>query len=114
MGVDVIEAVSPTPSEGVFQAVSEIARRSKNAVIAGLSRAHPKDIDRCAEAVKFAKRGRVHTVIPTSPLHMGVKLNITPEPVVDLPISNLTRPRNPVAVAQVSAQRGTPTEMEFR
>src|ERR1700747_3103169 len=41
MGVDVIEAVSPTPSEGDSQAVSEIARRSKNAVIAGLSRAHP-------------------------------------------------------------------------
>ena len=67
MGVDVIEAGFPITSEGDFQAVSEIARRSKNAVIAGLSRAHPKDIDRCAEAVKFAKRGRVHTVIATSP-----------------------------------------------
>src|SRR3954468_7390904 len=54
MGVDVIEAGFPITSEGDFQAVSEIARRSKNAVIAGLSRAHPKDIDRCAEAVKFA------------------------------------------------------------
>jgi hypothetical protein len=78
MGVDVIEAGFPITSEGDFQAVSEIARRSKNAVIAGLSRAHPKDIDRCAEAVKFAKRGRVHTVIATSPLHMRVKLNMTP------------------------------------
>src|SRR5262249_3147007 len=47
MGVDVIEAGSPIPPEGDFQAVSEIARRSKNAVIAGLSRAHPADIDRC-------------------------------------------------------------------
>ena len=70
MGVDVIEAGFPITSEGDFQAVSEIARRSKNAVIAGLSRAHPADIDRCAEAVKFAKRGRVHTVIATSPLHV--------------------------------------------
>src|SRR6201999_1070563 len=61
MGVDVIEAGFPITSEGDFQAVSETARRSKNAVIAGLARAHPKDIDRCAEAVKFAKRGRVHT-----------------------------------------------------
>ena len=78
MGVDVIEAGFPITSEGDFQAVSEIARRSKNAVIAGLSRAHPKDIDRCAEAVKFARRGRVHTVIATSPLHMRVKLNMTP------------------------------------
>src|ERR1041384_8733831 len=56
MGVDVIEAGFPITSEGDFHAVSEIARRSKNSVIAGLSRAHPKDIDRCAEAVKFARR----------------------------------------------------------
>ena len=83
MGVDIIEAGFPITSEGDFQAVSEIARRSKNAVIAGLSRAHPKDIDRCAEAVKFAKRGRVHTVIATSPLHMRVKLNMTPEQVIE-------------------------------
>ena len=46
MGVDVIEAGFPITSEGDFQAVSEIARRSKNSVIAGLSRAHPADIDR--------------------------------------------------------------------
>jgi 2-isopropylmalate synthase len=44
MGVDVIEAGFPITSEGDFQAVSEIARRSKNSVIAGLARAHPKDM----------------------------------------------------------------------
>src|ERR1700753_1248735 len=65
MGVDIIEAGFPITSEGDFQAVIEIARRAKNAVIAGLSRAHPKDIDRCAEAVKFPKSGLVHTVIAT-------------------------------------------------
>src|SRR5437879_699295 len=67
MGVDVIEAGFPITSEGDFQAVSEIARRSKNSVIAGLSRAHPKDIDRCAEAVQVATRGRAHTEITTCP-----------------------------------------------
>src|SRR5260370_18779631 len=91
MGVDVIEAGFPITSEGDFQAVSEIARRSKNAVIAGLSRAHPKDIDRCAEAVKFAKRGRVHTLIATSPFTMRVKLNMTPEQVCELSLGYLTR-----------------------
>src|ERR1700743_3650365 len=55
MGVDVIEAGFPITSEGDFQAVSEIARRSKNAVIAGLSRAHPKDIDPLAEAWKLPR-----------------------------------------------------------
>src|SRR4051794_7807787 len=113
MGVDVIEAGFPITSEGDFQAVSEIARRSKNAVIAGLSRAHPKDIDRCAEAVKFGKRGRVHTVIATSPLHMRVKLNMTPEQVVELSIANVTRARNHIDDVEWSAEDGTRSEMDF-
>ena len=113
MGVDVIEAGFPITSEGDFQAVSEIAHRSKNAVIAGLSRAHPKDIDRCAEAVKFAKRGRVRTVIATSPLHMRVKLNMTPEQVVELSIANVTRARNHIDDVEWSAEDGTRSEMDF-
>src|SRR6187455_446093 len=113
MGVDVIEAGFPITSEGDFQAVSEIARRSKNAVIAGLSRANPKDIDRCAEAVKFAKRGRVHTVIATSPLHMRVKLNMTPEQVIELSIANVTRARNQIDDVEWSAEDGTRSEMDY-
>ena len=46
MGVDIIEAGFPIASEGDFEAVSEIAKRAKNAVICGLSRANFKDIDR--------------------------------------------------------------------
>ena len=61
MGVDIIEAGFPIASEGDFAAVQEIARRSRNAVICGLSRAAFKDIDRCAEAIKPAKRRRIHT-----------------------------------------------------
>src|SRR5438128_1409257 len=113
MGVDVIEAGFPITSEGDFQAVSEIARRSKNAVIAGLSRAHPKDIDRCAEAVKFGRRGRVHTVIATSPLHMRVKLNMSPEQVIETSIANVTRARNQVDDVEWSAEDGTRSEMDY-
>jgi 2-isopropylmalate synthase len=113
MGVDVIEAGFPITSEGDFQAVSEIARRSKNAVIAGLSRAHPADIDRCAEAVKFAKRGRVHTVIATSPLHMRVKLNKTPEQVIETSVAMVARARNQIDDVEWSAEDGTRSEMEY-
>src|SRR3979490_2784220 len=113
MGVDVIEAGFPITSEGDFQAVSEIARRSKNAVIAGLSRANPKDIDRCAEAVKFARRGRVHTVIATSPLHMRVKLNMTPEQVMELSIANVTRARNQIDDVEWSAEDAARSEMDY-
>src|SRR3974390_1031714 len=113
MGVDVIEAGFPITSEGDFQAVSEIARRSKNAVIAGLSRANPKDSARCSGGVKFARRGRVHTVIATSPLHMRVKLNMTPEQVLELSIANVTRARNHIDAAEWSAEDGTRSEMDF-
>ena len=70
MGVDVIEAGFPIASEGDFAAVNEIAKRAKNSVICGLSRAAPKDIDRCAEAIRPAKRRRIHTFLSTSPVHM--------------------------------------------
>src|SRR6266699_224888 len=113
MGVDIIEAGFPITSEGDFQAVSEIARRSKNSVIAGLSRANPKDIDRCAEAVKFARRGRVHTVIATSPLHLRVKLNMTPEQVMELSIANVTRARNQIDDVEWSAEDATRSEMDY-
>src|SRR5579872_6264066 len=56
MGVDVIEAGFPIASDGDFQAVHEIAKRTRNAIVCGLSRAAPKDIDRCAEAIKPARR----------------------------------------------------------
>src|SRR3981081_4577548 len=113
MGVGLIEAGFPITSEGDFQAVSEIARRSKNAVIAGLSRAHPKDIDRCAAAVKFAKSGRVHSAIATAPLHICVKLNMTPEQVIETSIANVSRARNHIDDVEWSAEDGTRSEMEF-
>ena len=67
MGVDIIEAGFPIASEGDFAAVHEIAKRAKNAVVAGLSRARLKDIDRCAEAIKPA-RAEAH---PYLPLHLA-------------------------------------------
>ena len=74
MGVDVIEAGFPIASDGDFAAVNEIAKRTKNAVVCGLSRAAFKDIDRCAEAIKPAERKRIHTFLSTSPVHMKWKL----------------------------------------
>ncbi|MBT6533863.1 MAG: 2-isopropylmalate synthase, partial [Marinovum sp.] len=72
MGVDIIEAGFPIASEGDFNAVSEIAERSKSSVICGLARANFGDIDRCWDAVKHAKKPRIHTFIGTSPLHRAI------------------------------------------
>src|ERR1700693_3781252 len=79
MGVDIIEAGFPVASEGDFAAVHEIAKRAKNSVICGLSRAAQKDVDRAGEAIKPARRGRIHTFISTSPVHMKWKLQLEPQ-----------------------------------
>src|SRR5215475_13784546 len=84
MGVDVIEAGFPIASDGDFAAVNEIAKRTKNAVVCGLARAAFKDIDRCAEAIKPAQRGRIHTFISTSPVHMKFKLQKEPHEVHEM------------------------------
>jgi 2-isopropylmalate synthase len=113
MGVDVIEAGFPIASIGDFEAVHAIAKRAKHAVIAGLSRANAKDIDRCAEAVKPAKRGRIHTVIATSPLHMKAKLQMEPEAVLQAVIDSVTRARNHIDDVEWSCEDGSRSELDF-
>src|ERR1700688_809987 len=113
MGVDIIEAGFPIASEGDFAAVHEIAQRSKNSVICGLSRASPKDIDRCAEAIKPAKRKRIHTFLSTSPVHMKYKLQKESHEVYEMVIGQVTRARGHTDDVEWSAEDGTRTEHDF-
>src|SRR6202049_2729195 len=113
MGVDIIEAGFPIASAGDFQSVAEIAKRAKNAVIAGLSRAAPNDIDRCAEAVKHARRPRIHTFLSTSPVHMKWKLQKEPHEVYEMVIGQVTRARRHTDDVEWSAEDGTRTEHDF-
>lgn len=113
MGVDIIEAGFPIASDGDFEAVREIAKRTENAVVCGLSRAAHKDIDRCAEAIRPARRGRIHTFLSTSPVHMKYKLQMEPDAVHDLVISQVTRARNHTDDVEWSSEDGTRTEFDF-
>ena len=113
MGIDIIEAGFPIASNGDFEAVQEIARRIKNATVAGLARAGAKDIDRAAEAVKPARRPRIHTFISTSPVHMKFKLQKEPDAVLAMVIDSVTRARNHVEDVEWSAEDGTRTEHDF-
>jgi 2-isopropylmalate synthase len=113
MGVDIIEAGFPIASEGDFAAVHEIAKRAKNAVICGLARAAPKDIDRCAEAIKPAPRKRIHTFLSTSPVHMKWKLQKEPHEVYEMVIAQVTRARSHTDDVEWSAEDGTRTEHDF-
>src|SRR3954465_2956900 len=113
MGVDIIEAGFPIASEGDFAAVHEIAKRSKNAVVCGLARAGQKDIDRAGEAIKPAHRGRIHTFISTSPVHMKWKLQMEPQKVFEMVVSSVTRARNSTDDVEWSCEDGTRTEHDF-
>lgn len=91
LGVDIIEAGFPAASKDDFEAVKMIATEVGNAVdengyvpvICGLSRCNEKDIQRAWDAVKHAKRPRVHTFIATSSIHMEYKLRMTREQVIE-------------------------------
>jgi len=113
MGVDIIEAGFPITSEGDFEAVSEISRRSKRATIAGLARSAAKDIERCAEAVRHAHHPRIHLFVSTSPLHMKYKLNKEPEQVLEMIKVNVAKARNLIGDIEWSAEDGTRTDIDF-
>ncbi|QQS49931.1 MAG: 2-isopropylmalate synthase [Bacteroidota bacterium] len=87
LGVDIIEAGFPISSPGDFKSVVEISKAVKNPTICALTRAVEKDIDVAAEALKSAKRGRIHTGIGTSPYHIKYKLNSNEDEIVERAIA---------------------------
>jgi len=113
MGVDIIEAGFPIASNGDFESVTEIAKVCKNAVVAGLARAGEKDIDRAGEAVKHAKRSRIHTFISTSPVHMKYKLQMEPDAVLDAVTASVQRARGFTDDVEWSAEDATRTDHDF-
>jgi 2-isopropylmalate synthase len=113
MRVDVIEAGFPIASDGDFEAVNEIAKLVKGSIICGLARSSKGDIDRCAEAIKPAERGRIHTFISTSPLHMKYKLQMEPDVVYQAVIDSVTHARNFTDDVEWSCEDGSRTEHDF-
>ena len=113
MGVDIIEAGFPIASNGDFEAVSKIAERSQNSIIAGLARAIPEDIDRAGEAVKKAKRGRIHTFVSTSPIHLEHQMKKNEEEVLEIIKKTVTLARNYVEDVEWSGMDATRTSIDF-
>lgn len=113
MGVNVIEAGFPAASNGDFEAVRAVGAVLHNSVLCGLSRAQPKDIERCAEAIRGAKRGRIHTFISTSPIHRKHKLNMSADQVLDAITASVTLARKFTDDVEWSAEDATRTERDF-
>lgn len=87
LGVDVIEAGFPSASPEDFESVKKIAQTLKKTEICGLARAMESDIKTCWEAIKFAKKPRIHTFLATSPIHMEFKLKKTPEQILEMAVN---------------------------
>ncbi len=113
MGVDIIEAGFPIASDGDFEAVAEIAKRTKSATVAGLARAIDKDIDRAGEAVRHARRGRIHTFVSTSPIHLAHQMKKTEAEVLEIVTATVRRARNLVEDVEWSAMDATRTPIDY-
>ena len=111
--VDVIEAGFAASSEGDFQAVKAIANAITESIVCSLSRANDRDISRAAEALKGAKRSRIHTFIATSALHMEKKLRMTPDQVFEQAKQSVRFARNLVADVEFSPEDGYRSDMDF-
>ena len=112
MRVDVIEAGFPIASNGDFDAVRRISQIVTESTICGLARAGVADIDRCAEAIKPARRGRIHTFISTSPQHRDHILRMSPADVIDAVTGSVAHARNLCDDVEWSAQDATRTERD--
>lgn len=113
LGVDVIEAGFPISSPGDFRSVVEIAKAVSDPVVCGLSRAVAKDIEVAAEAVKHAKRPRIHTGIGTSESHIKYKLNTTPEKIIERAVAAVKHAKQFVEDVEFYAEDAGRTDNEF-
>ncbi len=113
MRVDVIEAGFPIASNGDFEAVSKISEIVTESTVCGLARASANDIERCAEAIRKAKRGRIHTFISTSPSHRDHILRASKEDILEMITRSVGHARNLCGDVEWSAQDATRTEPDF-
>ena len=113
MGVDIIEAGFPAASKGDFDSVHKVAQQARNATVAGLCRALQKDIDAVIEAVKPARKKRIHTFISTSPLHMKHKLQMEPAKVLEMIKDSVSYARKHCDDVEWSAEDATRTDPDF-
>ena len=117
LGIDVMEAGFAIASPGDFESVKAISesigQRPDTPVIASLARAGQMDVLRAAEALKPAKRRRIHIVIATSDLHMQHKLRLTPEEVIQATVDSVTLARQHADDVEWSAEDATRSDPDF-
>ena len=113
LGVDTIEAGFPIASDDDAEAVRQVAQVIEHATVAALARCAPGDIDRAAWALTPARRGRIHTFIATSDLHLSRKLRITREACLAAATDSVARARSFTDDVEFSAEDATRSDRDF-
>jgi len=113
LGVDIIEAGFPISSPGDFQSVQQIAATLKDVTVCGLSRAVLKDIEAAAEALRPARRPRIHTGIGTSDSHIRAKFNATREEILERAVQCVKWAKNFVDDVEFYAEDAGRTDNEY-
>lgn len=113
LGVDIIEAGFPIASEGDFRAVRAISEECKTATVAALCRTTEIDIVRAAEALKKAKKSRIHTFVATSDIHLEFKLQKTREEVLAMTRNSVRLATNYASEVEFSAEDATRSDVDF-
>jgi len=113
LGVDIIEAGFPIASPADAEAVHRIAQEIRRPIIACLARCHPADLEKAAEAIKPAERGRIHTFIATSDLHLKAKLRMSREECLEAAIDAVRFARHHTFDVQFSAEDATRSDLDF-
>ena len=113
LGVDIIEAGFPITSQGDFDAVSAISSEITGSTIAGLARCTEKDVRRAGEAVKHAKKGRIHVFCATSKIHREFKLRKAKDEIIRMTVENVKLARSYVQDVEFSPEDASRTELDF-
>ncbi len=113
MRVDIIEAGFAAASPGDYEAIRAIAEVIKDSTVCSLARANEKDVRRAGEAIKPAARGRIHTFIATSPIHMEKKLRMKPDEVVAAAVQAVKWAREYTDDVEFSAEDAVRSDFDF-
>ena len=113
LGVDIIEAGFPISSPGDFNSVNEIAKLVKNATVCGLTRSVKKDIEVAAEAIKNAKRPRIHTGIGTSDSHITHKFKSNRQDILERAVAAVSYAKSFVEDVEFYAEDAGRTDNEY-
>ncbi len=113
LGVDILEAGFPIASDGDFEAVDAVSRQFPWVQVAALARACTTDVERAAQALKHAKRPRIHTFIATSDIHLVHKLRKSRQQVLDEAVAAVALARNYTDDVEFSAEDATRTDPDY-